>query len=233
MRPPSPLTKLKTNDGKPGKVLWSALNSPIVSILVGPRKILFTVHEDLLTHHSSYCKSLLAGHFAEAKQKEIDWEDEDPNVVKLFVAVAWLYSREIDLDECLTGAISRNQATSVNGIGYKYSMLFRLWVLADKRDVEALRNAVVAGFTELLLASNFLPSIESMIWAWENTMASAKIRSVIVDSLAITCGFETFNTENMPMPHDFYLSLLRAIPKFRTLTPFVNGNWKTCWIGVD
>ena len=66
----------------------------IITVLVGPNKNRFCIHENLLKLHSDYFRAALEGTWKEAITKTFTLSDENPDVFNLFVH--WLYHMKSD-----------------------------------------------------------------------------------------------------------------------------------------
>lgn len=110
---------------------------------------------------------MLLGPYTEAETKKVVWEEEDPNVVSVFVS--WLYTQELNFfneqDVAIDGT-SRMSLESPNETGDQHEdasdgsdderpdslhattdptflTLYHLWTFADRRGIAAFGNAVV------------------------------------------------------------------------------------------
>lgn len=111
--------------------------TPILTIFVGSDRVPFYVHEKLACHFSKYFKATFTGPYAEAQSKEVVWEDEEVEIVNLFVT--WLYSRDIDFGKAsqpVSDATSVDAKASDKGISKDdtFSIIFKLSAFAERRD---------------------------------------------------------------------------------------------------
>ncbi|KAF8248477.1 hypothetical protein K440DRAFT_660794 [Wilcoxina mikolae CBS 423.85] len=67
-----------------------ALDSAMMTILVGPDKQPYIVHSDMLTKHSGSLRALYAGNWEETQTREIDWSEWEEATVKRFLQ--WIYT---------------------------------------------------------------------------------------------------------------------------------------------
>lgn len=65
----------------------------MVTVLVGPKKSKFAVHQDFLTYHSPYFAGCLEGSFKEAATKVVEIEHTTPEPFAFFVQ--WIYTKDI------------------------------------------------------------------------------------------------------------------------------------------
>lgn len=222
MPPPSKKAKTAhtTAEDKSGILSWALSNPSIIRINVGrgqDRKS-FYVNEKLACHYSKYFDTMLNGQFAEAKNKQVDWEDEEADTVKLFVA--WLYSLELDLENtsviystAQNGHVKREtgQGVSADGKTPKSLLLFKLWVLADKRNSPMLANAAITAYWNLTSTSESMPDSKDILWLFNNTSANSKMRAIVIERVARSTELSTFNPTGMRLPQDFSDLVIRRI----------------------
>ncbi|KAK3630329.1 hypothetical protein LTR56_017505 [Elasticomyces elasticus] len=78
------------DDPDPERVLSYSGVEPIVHLLVGPRLVRFSVHEQLISRYSVYFRKALLGAFAEGQSKVVTLDQESVSDVSLFLD--WLYT---------------------------------------------------------------------------------------------------------------------------------------------
>ncbi|KAF2278662.1 uncharacterized protein EI97DRAFT_456118 [Westerdykella ornata] len=107
-------------------LLFSILSGGIVQLSVGEDETPFDAHIELLCAHSPFFDNALKGRFQEAETKIIALPEDDPD--SFSDLLSYVYTKRISVDE---------KATT-------WMDLCKLWVMADKYQIPALQNAVMA-----------------------------------------------------------------------------------------
>lgn len=197
----------------------------------------FVIHEALASHHSEYFRRMFASNaFKESSTKEVHWDDEEVEVVRLMVK--WFYFQFIDIE--VSPAKSRGNGSKTNGEVNGRSglvsgetkddlaagLIFRLWVLADKRGISALRNSAVTLCHKLMTdaevgADKLSHPLGLMhaAWLFENTSEHAKVRDLVVDCIVLTTDVLDFNQQNHELPTSLSTKLIRRTALYHSLYP--------------
>ena len=158
--------------------------TPTVTLFVGTSQKPFYVHVDLLCDVSSFFKAAFTGDFKEGSDKTMQLPEDDENTFSLFID--WLYHQRYEMspqpdDDSEDSDDEDDDASPVVREGDRYLPTFKLFVLAEKYDVPALKWLL----TETLLAdgdtSPYGPSDASVIYLYGHTAQSAGIRRWIAD----------------------------------------------------
>ena len=110
------------------------LAGPTVDIFVGAERRHWTLHRNLLCHHSSYFETEFVGHEVPKKKKgednanELELPDDDPRGFELLVK--WLYQGSLEDVSGMTDMEKYDHAVACN----------KLYVLCDKFDMVQLKN---------------------------------------------------------------------------------------------
>lgn len=141
-----------------------------VTLLVGPDKIVYNVHQDILCDASKVLKAAFSGDFKESSDRSISLEDEEPDVVEHMIR--WLYSGKIHLIK----AVSSQTAHSC------YWQLAKLNTLADKYDMVHLKNSIVDELYKLREppADNYPPALDVITYLYANTTKTSPFRKLVV-----------------------------------------------------
>lgn len=234
------------------RTLASSVSNPTIVRLVvgaGDDQKVSCAHKDLLCHYSDYFRSMLNGPYTEAQTKEVSWEDEDPAIVQIMVS--WLYTQEVivvskhcrldpafvaTLDEQADKSlrIPRDKANlaHLRKTASTYLVLYKLWVIADKRGTESLRIRSIKVIHQLTLATpdRVFPT-RSDIWAWENSSIGSGLRKIISDSGAVNRNLLDFNSSGHHLPTALCTSIVRRMKRLNG-DPAAN-DWVSFWRGLD
>lgn len=140
-----------------------SLFETIVFVDVGPERIRYAIHKGLLCSRSDYFKAALTGNFSEAAEQVVTLDDEDPEIFRKFNA--WLY----------TDVLVEDPGPEV----IQWSLLFNLYVFAEKRIIPLLQNAAI---DEIIRAhaEACIPT-EEIRHAWARTAETSPLRKLLVD----------------------------------------------------
>jgi hypothetical protein len=144
------------------------------------------LHQDLLTHHSSFFRAALRGGFKEAIDKAVNLEDQDPRIFKLFGH--WLYYQHLPAkkynDDKKTIELYLGE-THVLKDQFRLDTLIRLYVFGDKYDVKELRHEVVNELFYHILSKPYsdddFPQAESIEFAFANLDTDTPLCRLLVD----------------------------------------------------
>ncbi|KAI9699791.1 MAG: vesicle coat component [Candelina mexicana] len=157
---------LRENSSAPADIIPRLFTNNMLHVYVGPNRKHWNLHRDLLCARSKYFKAALGGDFKEAQDKAISYPDEDPAVFGLFIS--WLYcgTLQVPMDKCTL------------------THYFKLYVLADKFSIEALKNLTIDAIREHYRLSGCYAGASRIEYIYSNTASRDPMRKFLVDSLA-------------------------------------------------
>lgn len=180
-------------------------NARFATVLVGPEKTRFVVHQDLIAHHSDFFKAALTGNFKEAAEKTVALTEEDPVFFEFFVH--WLYYQKLptkdDADVNLLG-----QWMNEDDYGdLETDNLIVLHILADKYGVAKLKRDTTDGLLDHIETGNgFFPSATQISDAYKSLPRNSALLKLLVD---LVCRFPG----SVDWEDDFPLPFVRAVLK--------------------
>ncbi|CZT21632.1 uncharacterized protein RCC_07497 [Ramularia collo-cygni] len=163
-----------------------------ITVLVGPEKKAYIVHENTIVHHSAFFRAACLGRFKESKERLVRLPEASCDIFEILIH--WTYTKEI----------------LIQGIGFaadrqgirRYRRLAATWVLADQLEVRELRNATIDSILKLQKEIKVKPSFGAMTIAYQQTTEHSTLRALIRDSY--TRGFpskwlKTISREKFPL----------------------------------
>jgi hypothetical protein len=160
-----------------------ASDATFARVVVGQQGKCFTVHQDLLVHHSPFFRAALTGSFKEADSKTVILADSDPQVFEFFVH--WLYYQRF----CRPGDSPELLAlwTDDDDEDLKSSNLIMLYVFCDKYHVSALQRQTLDELFDHVFEEE-LPSIQNVGFAFENLREDDPLCRFFVDAYCYWSG---------------------------------------------
>ena len=144
----------------------------MVVVRVGPSKHEFFVHKGLLSHHCLYFKNLFEGIWRNGSGLDLI-DDDDVDAFKAYFN--WLYehrlpdvAKDLDLE-------NREHRTQI------WIQLSKIYVLGDKLQIPALKNAATNSMIDYFIRFNKAPSLEPVKYLFQNTPKSSKGRVLFAD----------------------------------------------------
>lgn len=132
------------------KLRQRLLSGPMVDIYVGKERKQWSLHRNLLCHHSPYFETELLGHEVPKKQRDdgsnkLELLDDDPRGFELLVK--WLYQGQLD------------DATEMdNDEKYGYAVAcHKLYLLSSKFSMPHLSNLAMDAYRQNLNAAHLVP----------------------------------------------------------------------------
>jgi len=187
----------------------------MVSITVGPQNTSFNVHRALLTRHSPFFAAALNGAFANSHSQTVHLPDVEPKHFEH--VVLWLY----------TGCLEEK------GFFFKdnkptFFTLLDLYALADRLDVEGMRNALCDRIAIMAEETNSVPTPADTYILYEGVRESAPVRALVLDLFCFK------KTDNLIATHpdDWHPTFLRELvcklkrPGLSALTRHELVKWK-------
>ena len=158
---------------------------PIVTLQVGPDKIPFHVHQDILFNTSLVFKAAFSGKFKESSERCMSLPEDDPDAVERMMQ--WLYSGTLDLAPVTTESSDEC-----------YWQLARLNTLADKYNIIPLKNRIVDILFELKTKSANAkpPQMAVITYVYNHTTGKSAFRELIVAWYVWHINFEFYTSES-------------------------------------
>lgn len=149
------------------------LAGPIVDISVGqgPSKRDWSLHRNLLCHHSSYFEAEFQGHEMPKKQdvRKLDLPDDDPRGFELLVK--WLYQ----------GHLEDGANLADDNAKYDYAVAcHKLYLLCDKFDMIRLKNLAMDQYRRCLNEAQLVPDAEEINEMYHASPSASPFRSLVV-----------------------------------------------------
>jgi len=155
-------------------------------VLVGPNKKEFIAHKDILCKQSPFFKAALDSKWIEGETKRVSLPEDDPSIFSGFLQ--WAYTRKI------IHSASQTDKGTAEEIYHEFA---KLYVLADKLGVVALKNRVIDEISQLEQATGLgFPSIRYQ-YVYENTAQGSLLRQYLVDLLAERAGVDFMKVDNV------------------------------------
>lgn len=152
----------------------------------------FVFDKDLICYNSAYFEAAFNSDFSEAATQELEIEDVDIEIFKIFVY--WLHKGKLCGDD-------ENQPS--------YTTLVKIWLFADSILAPKLQNLVIYDIDQARYEHDYFPSTRLHL-VYDNTAEGSPLRRLIVDTWNYTYRIST--PENYP--HQFLVDLINnSLPK--------------------
>ncbi|KAK6001448.1 hypothetical protein QM012_002779 [Aureobasidium pullulans] len=198
---------------------------PMATILVGPDKKKFLVHQPLLCNKSQYFTKALTGSFEESRTGIVILEDISPVLFQIFVT--WLYHRKmiytvsdgksnIKQDfaslECSMRKPNHWKFDHEDPSTWPSHVLFHLYIFADRLEVKELRIDVLDALNISIDNATYSLNVSAYVYISSNTTATSPLRRFVVDQLAYdTCHNPASTIFWRALPHDVAIEVLMAL----------------------
>ena len=145
------------------------LSGPMVDIYVGESKRHWSLHRNLLAHHSSYFETQFPDDGKAAKKGggKLDLLDTDPTAFELLVK--WLYQGQIEDVSAMPMEKKWDYAEACQ----------KLYILCDKITLPTLKNFAIDQFRKGCNEAGLVPGPEEMKPIYEKTPASSPFRKLV------------------------------------------------------
>lgn len=160
------------------KTLWKRLLSgPTIDFYVGPERRQWSLHRNLLCHHSPYFESEFLGNEASKGPKrsgehKIDLPDQDPAGFELLVK--WLYQGTLDDTSDMTDEKK-----------YDYSVAcHKLYLLCNKFEMPILKNESIDRYRQGLLEAQLVPDAEEINEIYRSSPVGSPFRKLMAQIAA-------------------------------------------------
>lgn len=148
------------------------LAGPTVDIYVGGEKRHWSLHRNLLCHHSPYFEHELVGHEVPKKTKggenKLELPEDDPKGFELLVK--WLYQGTLAEVDGLTDEEK-----------YEYAVAcFKLYLLCDKFDMTQLKNAAMDRYRRALHEAQLVPDPDEINEIYRASSVNSPFRRLMM-----------------------------------------------------
>ncbi|KAL8898245.1 MAG: hypothetical protein Q9192_002166 [Flavoplaca navasiana] len=178
----------------------SFCNNPMVTLLVGPDRLSFHVHRNLLCENSPFFAAAFNGSFKESSGL-MELIEDSADAFERFVQ--WLYRRKFTISP-----VGDAQCTK-----QRYQQLVRVYIVADKFDVPLLKDHVIVLFFDSIRYPNgqfrlkatahhdFCPRTNIVKLVYTNTAKGSPLRKFLAAFYAWHYSITSFEDETF---WDFY-----------------------------
>lgn len=153
------------------------LSGPTVDIVIGKEKRQWTLHLNLLCHHSSYFQHEFVGNEVPKTKKlggkpTLELPDDDPKGFELFVK--WLYQGQLDD----VSELSDEEK-------YDYSVAcHKLYLLCERFDLAVLKNIAMDQYRRGLLEAQLVPDAEEINDIYRQSPSGSPFRKLMTQIAA-------------------------------------------------
>lgn len=162
----------------------------------------FAVHRGLICYHSGFFRGALQGHFLESGEKVVTLPAFEAPAFRTFMR--WMYTSRL----CDPG-VSFNIE-----VAKEVREMIDAYILADKRGIPGLKNAIIDLLIEANVECNHIPTL-SVVQAWSSLPESDGLRNLFLDWLSMQkLGTGFFDDQHLDRyPPRFMLKLLQRITR--------------------
>ncbi|EME80659.1 uncharacterized protein MYCFIDRAFT_156289 [Pseudocercospora fijiensis CIRAD86] len=205
--------------------------SDIGTVLVGPEQVPFTVHITLISVFSDFFRGAFEGRFEEGRTRRVVLEDDSP--ADFAMMLYWLYTGDIyiptkddyDFLDALKGHDGASEAEDGSGwvtlpssLALKLRFqdsLVGLYILADKRGVQRLKNDILTQIRDQKSGSwpLLISSIDRISLACYNLPDQDPLRAWLEQeaSQSWTGSMHLSRSEIKKLPPDFLVNVMHNI----------------------
>ena len=151
------------------------LSGPTVDIYVGSEKKHWSLHRNLLCHHSSYFETELQGHEvpkAKKGENKLDLPEDDPRGFELLVK--WLYQGQLEDVSEMTEQSKYDFAVACH----------KLYMLCDKFDMLPLKNLAIDQYRRGLNEAQLVPDADEIDEIYRASPAGSPFRKLMTQIAA-------------------------------------------------
>lgn len=146
------------------------LSGPLVDIYVGTFRKHWSLHQNLLAYHSSYCELEFGSHEVLPKgDAKLELMHDDPKGFELLVK--WLYQGCLE-DSSSFGSDEEKYAHAV--------ACHKLWLLCDRFDMIKLKNLAMDQYRRCLNESHLVPDADEIDDIYRTSPANSPFRQLMV-----------------------------------------------------
>lgn len=167
----------------------SLFSERVVTILVGPSRTTWRLHENLLSSSSDFFRSAFNSGFKETFDDQLTLPEDDPQAFELFVR--WLYTRAMSPPGGAGTSASASASTSTSTPPSfitshpPIQTWLRLYVLACKLLVAELENICVNAAWRYYNVGTRRPDIRDVQYIYENTPEGSGMRRLLQERLTL------------------------------------------------
>jgi hypothetical protein len=145
------------------------LSGPMIDVYVGEAKRHWSIHRNLLCHHSELLEQELEGDGKESKRKEkLDLLEYDPAGFELLVK--WLYQGKLD---DVSDMVDANQK-------YEYAVsCHKLYLLCDRLDMPQLKNVAMDQYRKGLNQAELVPDADEIDDIYRKSPSKSPFRQLM------------------------------------------------------
>ncbi|THZ29550.1 hypothetical protein D6C91_01486 [Aureobasidium pullulans] len=158
----------------PAKTFAELLSGPTIDFYVGEERRHWSLHRNLLCHHSPYFESefLDTAPPKVSKRSELDLPDQDPAGFELLVK--WLYQGTLDDTSDMTDEKK-----------YDYSVAcHKLYLLCNKFDIPNLKNESIDRYRQGLLEAQLVPDADEINDIYRSSPTGSPFRKLMAQIAA-------------------------------------------------
>ncbi|EME86672.1 uncharacterized protein MYCFIDRAFT_210576 [Pseudocercospora fijiensis CIRAD86] len=151
------------------------LSGPTVDIYVGPSKRHWSIHQNLLCHHSSYFELEFLQREVPMKdgRQHLELLDDDPAGFELLVK--WLYQ----------GVLAPASAIPSDTEKYEYAVAcHKLWLLCEKFEMIRLKNLAMDVYRRCLYESRLVPDADEINDIYRRSPLGSPFRALVINIAA-------------------------------------------------
>ncbi|CAI7604491.1 unnamed protein product [Penicillium glandicola] len=187
------------------------VQGPTLTILVGPSKEPFHIHESIICNSSLFFQKAMSGSWKESKERTLELPEDDPERFALYSH--WLYFAKLPVI-----AEGETKEESAKNRRKEYRDLTYAYVLGDRLLDSKFQNSVIDAIVEKYSTKDtfdgkrYTPGTDMINHAYKLTTESATIRKLLVDIYADTATVSWFSRE---LTKGFLYSVVESLIKKR------------------
>ena len=186
-------------------IQFRSKNAEIATIIVGPDKDKFIIHQELLTYHSPYFRAALTGGFKEAKEKSVTLKDEHPRIFEFFMH--WLYHGRLPNASDCVELFDNWRKLNPAGESCTDNHLIDLYVFCDKHQIHKLKLSLIGELVTFHgVHENTLPHISAVNHAFDHLPEKDPLNRYLVDVHAFYASDSVWDEEMVQRVSPKFLS---------------------------
>ena len=144
-------------------------------------------YKSMLVERSGYFEAACHEHWESGRTRVITLEDQEPDIVAIFVA--WVLTGSVKSSAKLIELPAAEQEAARKVASHEQWMqLAKCYVLGDYLQAPGLQNAVIDLLLQnMQLAYDELKTIEHIEYVFANTTAGSPLRSIILEAMSSQC----------------------------------------------
>lgn len=173
----------------------------VVKISIGPEKKLYTIHKDLICHHSEYFRAAYNGRWKESEDG-VELEDVEPEVFGIFVH--WLYLQRMPKNDRSFFHLTGSDIPKHNRL-----LLLKACVFGDRFMAFSFKKAA---HNQYIDSSNFVLWYEHVIYAFGNLAGDDLLLKAMVGLHCYQWSPDQDEEDELALraelPHSFLVSVM-------------------------